>query len=294
MRSRSSTLKLWILETVAVSVCVVAGVAAVPTAQPPRASAAGQAAGSAQGRTGGRGQQGGAPISFDDRTGFRPIFDGSSLAGWDGDPMFWRAESGAIVGESTAEKVLKENTFLIWKGGEPADFELKLEFRINSTNSGVQYRSVHLPAGSGGVTGQWVLKGYQADIDFANQYTGMLYEERGRAFLALRGSFGYVGPNQPPARGAIGNPPVGTSVRGPIGQLENGEALKGYIRVNEWNQFHVVARGAVLVHVLNGHVTALFVDDDPVGRSLKGLLGLQLHTGAPMKVEFRNIFLKTL
>ena len=54
------------------------------------------------------------------------------LKGWDGDPRFWRAENGAIVGETTPDKKLEENTFMIWKGGEPADFELKVEFRITA------------------------------------------------------------------------------------------------------------------------------------------------------------------
>jgi len=101
-----------------------------------------------------------------------------------------KAEGGSIVGETTADNKLTENTFVIWRGGEPADFELKVEFRINSTNSGIQFRSVHLPAGptsserGGPIAGKWVLKGYQADIDFTNQYTGQIYEERGRTFLA--------------------------------------------------------------------------------------------------------------
>jgi hypothetical protein len=216
----------------------------------------------------------GGPVPFEDRTGFQSIFDGRSLGQWDGDPAFWRVEGGALVGETTTDRALATNTFLVWRGGEPADFELKLEFRINATNSGVQYRSVELTD-----VGRWVLKGYQADIDFENQFTGMLYEERGRAFLAPRGTFGYVGPGQTP--------------RGRLGALESGDALKAFIRQNDWNQFHVVARGNVLVHVINGRVTALFVDDDVAGRAMKGLIGLQLHVGPPMKVEFRNIWLKT-
>ena len=88
----------------------------------------------------------GAPIPFDEHAGFKQIFDGTTLKGWDGDPKFWRAEAGAIVGQSTAENAVTQNTFIIWRSGEPADFELKVEFRINSTNSGVQYRSVQLPA----------------------------------------------------------------------------------------------------------------------------------------------------
>jgi hypothetical protein len=289
-----------------VCTCLVLGAALRSTsvrAQAPTATA-GQAPSAGGSQTSGRGRggpQGGAPIAFDDHTGFRAIFDGKTLTGWDGDPTFWRAENGTIVGESTPEKVIAQNTFLIYRGGEPADFELKIEFRINSTNSGVQYRSVQLPEGGADNIGKWVLKGYQADIDFANQYTGMLYEERGRAFLALRGSLGYIGPNQLAARGRQGPagtapaaPAVSAGVRGPIGQLETGDALRSYIKVNDWNQLHIVARGNVLVHVLNGHVTAVFVDDDEAGRSMKGLMGLQIHVGPPMKVEFRNVFLKTL
>ena len=135
-------------------------------------------------------------LPFENHDGFVSIFDGTSLTGWDGDPKFWRAESGAIVGRTTPENNLTENTFIIWRGGEPADFELKLEYRISATNSGIQLRSVHLPAGTpagrGVIAGQWVMKGYQADIDAANQYTGQIYEERGRAFLAMRGQFAYV------------------------------------------------------------------------------------------------------
>lgn len=269
-------------------------------AQAPAAGA--PAAGARQGGGGG-GARGGGAIAFDNYAGFRQIFDGKSLTGWDGDPTFWRAEGGSIVGESTAEKVVRQNTFLIWSGGEPADFELKLEFKMNSTNSGVQYRSTRVPEGQpdGNATiGKWVLKGYQADIDFANQYTGMLYEERGRGFLAPRGTFGYVGSNQLPqaARGQPAPTPApGAPAPGPRGQLaalEDGEALKAHIKQNDWNQFHVIARGNMLVHIINGRVTAMFLDDDAASRAMKGLIGLQIHVGAPMKIEFRNVYLKTL
>jgi hypothetical protein len=277
----------------------------VPAAAAPEGGAGSQGREGRGGRDVGGGRGGGAgslaPIPFGQRTGFQPIFDGKTLNGWDGDPTFWRVENGAIVGESTASRPVTQNTFLIWRGGEPADFELKLEFRINSTNSGVQYRSQQLPEAGEGQSriGKWVLKGYQADIDFNNQYTGMLYEERGREFLARRGMLGYVGPNQPPAgrRGQAATPAPGSAAPGPrgrLGQLADDEALKAHINQNDWNQFHVIARGNVLIHVLNDHVTMVFVDDDAANRAMKGLIGLQMHTGAPMKVEFRDIFLKTL
>jgi hypothetical protein len=212
-------------------------------------------------------------LSFDDHTGFESIFDGKTLKGWDGDPAAWRVENGVILGESTAEKPLKANTFLIWRGGQPKDFELKLEFRLNSTNSGIQYRSVELPD-----VGKWVLKGYQADIDFQNQFTGQLYEERGRGFLALRGQATQI---QPGKKRLIAN-------------LKSGDDLKAVIKVNDWNQFHVIARGNILTHIMNGQLMAEAIDDDPQNRAMGGLIGFQMHVGPPMKVEFRNIWLKNL
>src|SRR5206468_5841711 len=111
----------------------------------------------------------------DDNTGFVPIFDGKTLNGWDGDTKFWRVENGEIVGETTPEKVMTQNSFLIWRGGTVKDFELKVEFRMNGTNSGIQYRSSELPN-----VGKWVLKGYQADLDFTEGYLGNVHDERGR------------------------------------------------------------------------------------------------------------------
>ena len=79
-----------------------------------------------------------------DLGGFVPIFDGT-LNGWDGDRTFWRAENNTIVGESTPAKVVERNTFLIWRGGRPRDFELKAEIRLSGTNSGIQFRSREMP-----------------------------------------------------------------------------------------------------------------------------------------------------
>ena len=229
---------------------------------------------------GGRGQgpRGADPLVLDDHAGFQSIFDGKSLKGWDGDPSFWRAENGVIVGQSTEQNPIKQNTFLIWRGGEPADFELKVEFRVDATNSGVQFRSIQLPPGPD--IGKWVMKGYQADIDFANQFTGQIYEERGRGFLAMRGQAVYVPDG--------GRPKV-------IGNLQKSpDELKAIIKVNDWNQVHLIARGNTIIQILNGAVTSIVVDDDSTNRALGGLLGFQLHVGPPMKAEFRNIWLKRL
>jgi hypothetical protein len=240
--------------------------------------AAAQQSGTGQPGPGGRGGGGGgrAAAAPDDNAGFEALFDGKTLNNWDGEPGFWRAEDGAIVGETTAERPLKQNTFLVWRGGTVRDFELKLEFRLTaSANSGVQYRSVIVPEVS-----KWAMKGYQADMDGANNYTGMVYEERGRGFLAPRGTFNRL------AEGRVSKQ---------IATVGEADALKAFIKTGaEWNQIHVIARGNTLVHVINGHVMAVFVDEEPQGRAMEGLLGLQLHVGQAMKNEFRNVLFKKL
>jgi hypothetical protein len=210
----------------------------------------------------------------DDTAGFAQIFDGKTLNNWDGDPEFWRVEEGAITGQTTPDKPLKQNTFIIWRGGTTKDFELKLEFRMNGGNSGVQYRSAALTD-----VGKYVLKGYQADMDAESRYTGMLYEERGRGFLAERGRFTRM---------------VEGGQRKLIGSPGDGEELKALIKQGDWNQLHIIARGTTVIHVINGRIMSAFLDDDTAGRIAEGLLGLQLHVGPPMKIEFRSIMLKKL
>jgi hypothetical protein len=225
--------------------------------------------------------RGAAPLKYDDYTGFTKIFDGT-MKNWDGDTTLWKAEGDSLVGITTAEKPLTQNTFVIWRGGEPADFELKVEYRMSSTNSGIQFRSTQVPAGGEGKSaiGKWVLKGYQADIDFGNDYTGMIYEERGRGFIMHRGDAIEIGAD---------------GVSRLIGNLQTTpDELKALIKPGEWNQVHLIARGNTIVNIVNGHVTAFVLDSDSKGRSMKGLLGFQIHVGPPMKIEFRNIYLKSL
>jgi hypothetical protein len=200
---------------------------------------------------------------------------------WDGDPKFWRVENGNIVGESTPEKVVGPNTFLIWRGGAPGDFELKVEIRMSATNSGIQYRSRMIPANQGQQPDRpghaWRLGGYQMDMDFSNTYPGGLYEEGGRGFLAERGTATYI---------------AADGTKGAIGALKSLDELKASFKPGEWNQFHIIARGNTLVHIVNGMVAAVCVDDDLKGRSMAGLVGFQLHAGAPMKLEIRNAAIK--
>ncbi len=206
-------------------------------------------------------------------TGFTQIFDGKTLANWDCDPDFWRVENGALVGETKADHQPKQNIFCIYKGGQPADFELRLQYRLTGAqtgNTGIQYRSVELPD-----VAKWVLKGYQADIDAQQHYTGQLYEERGRAFLALRGQVVSI--------------PDGQKA-GSIGSVGDAAELKNAIKVDDWNDVTIIARGNTLIHIFNGRLMCVIVDDDKANRKMEGALGIQLHkTTGPMKMETRNI-----
>jgi hypothetical protein len=208
--------------------------------------------------------------------GYRSIFDGTTLDGWEGDPKYWRAEGGSLVGEITPDTVIKSNTFIIWRGGRPQDFDLKLEYRITPDgNSGINYRSAVVPDA---VTpgNRFAMRGYQFDVDGRQRYAGNNYEEKGRLFLALRGQL---------TRVVGGRPPVLVSTFAEAGDLAK-------VITDGWNAVHIIARGPALTHVLNGRLMCVVVDDDRPNRPADGLLGVQMHVGPPMKVEYRNIRLK--
>ena len=212
-----------------------------------------------------------------DEPGFAPIFDGQSLKGWEGDPTYWRVEGGALVGEITPATIVKSNTFIIWRGGRPKDFELKLEYRITASgNSGINYRSASVPDP---VTpaNAFALRGYQFDLDGGRKYTGNNYEEKGRLFLAVRGQV---------TRVVGGRPPIVVASVGDEAQLVA-------IQTDDWNTVHLNIRGNTLMHLLNGRLMSVTIDDDAANRPADGLIGMQVHVGPPMKVEYRNIRLKT-
>jgi hypothetical protein len=209
-----------------------------------------------------------------DETGFVPIFDGKTLDGWEGDPTYWRVENGCLVGEVTPETLLKRNSFIIWRGGTPADFELKVEYRVSEKgNSGINYRSAEVE------DTPFALRGYQLDIDGANRYTGQNYEERGRTFLALRGDFSRADAD---------------GVSRIIGSVGEKDELAGFVRNGDWNTAHLIVRANTLIHMVNGQVMSVVVDDDRERRKSSGLIGVQVHVGPPMKIEYRNFRLKNL
>jgi hypothetical protein len=205
----------------------------------------------------------------------KAIFNGKDLKDWDGDPKFWSVQDGAITGLTTAENPTKGNTFCVWRGGTLKDFELTMMFKMENHNSGVQYRSKTIDNDAG----KWVMSGYQADMDGSHKYTGGLYEERGRGILAL--------PGQKVTIGADGKPKV-------TGTLADPKDIKAKIKDKDWNALVIIAQGNHLVQKLNGLQTVDITDDDEKRRAMEGLLGLQMHAGPPMKVQFKEIMLKVL
>lgn len=227
-----------------------------------------------------------------DMEDFISIFDGKSLEGWSGDPKYWSVENGNLTGKVTPETLLKRNTFIIWEGGEPDDFELKLEFRISETgNSGINYRSEPLD------TIPFAVRGYQADIDGKNRYTGQNYEEKKRTTLAYRGEKVIINSQDNPVEPGSLRANVAKNCwqsRKVVGTLGESDSLKTKIKAEDWNEAHLIIKGNRLKHYINGILMSDVTDNDAVNRKMSGKLGVQVHVGPPMKVEYRNIQLKNL
>lgn len=202
------------------------------------------------------------------------LFNNKDLSGWDGDPRLWSARDGVLRGETTAENPAQGNTFLIWKGGAVGDFELRLSFRIERGNSGIQCRSQHLKDRK---ENAWVVAGYQAEVENTPGKVGFLYHEKGRGYLCNVGEKVEVGED--------GKPKV-------VGMLGEKAAIGATYKKGDWNDYVIIARGNHLRHYLNGIQTVDLVDNDPKGHALSGILALQLHAGPPMVVEFRDIRIK--
>ncbi len=205
--------------------------------------------------------------------GFVSIFDGETLAGWNADTDYWSVRDGAITGETTPADQLLQNTFAVWEGGMTKDFELKLSYRIIGGNSGIQFRSRYQ-----GDPSDRRISGYQADIDSGDRYTGILFEELGRRFLAWRGDV--------------------TELRDDgvhlVGSLGTADEIQAQVKKEDWNEYHIIADGPHIRLMINGVPTAAVTDLNEAARSLEGLLAFQLHTGPPMTVQFKDIRIKHL
>lgn len=207
------------------------------------------------------------------------LFNGKDLAGWDGDSRLWSVKDGAIRGETTKDNSAKGNTFLLWKGGAAGDFDLRLKFRSSATNnSGIQYRSKHITDGK--VANAWVVRGYQGEIRNENKLpnvSGFIYDEGGK-----RGRLVLVGEQ---AIWKDGKKEV-------TGRTCTPEEFQKAFRLDDWNEYAIIARGNRIKHYINGVLAVDFTDADPELALKSGIIALQLHAGNPMWVEFKDIRLK--
>ena len=241
------------------------------------------------------------PIDFAEHDGWTPLFDGKTLNGWSGDTN-WKVEDGAIVIESTCEKPTG-TIYLVWQGGEAADFELKMEMKGTGTiNGGVQYRGwIVPPAQRGGGAGRgpqpacpsgaargtppdamaearWNMAGAQYDFDAANRYTGQFYEQAtGRGIIAWKGQ--------------VVRTETGKSPR-LLATLGDQAAIDAIYKPNDWNALHIIAVGNVMTHLLNGRVLSILTDEDATKFHKSGLIGLEVESTG--KLFTRNIWLKKL
>ena len=206
--------------------------------------------------------------------GFVRLFNGHDLAGWEGDPRIWSARDGTITGQTTPEVTVKENNFLVWKD-EVEDFELRLKFKLEGGNSGIYYHARKRPADQ---TKGEALVGTQADFDATGRWTGVIMEYTLREVLAERGQQVNIDEN--------GKIHV-------IATLGDPQALLQWIKPNEWNDYTVISRGGHVILRINGTLMSELDDRDPK-RLVRGWLGLQVHTGPPMRVQFKDIFLHRL
>jgi len=228
------------------------------------------------------------PLNFAGHEGYVSLFDGASLKGWDGNPKFWRVEGGAIVGESTPQSP-SGNTYLTYRDLEAKDFTLKLEIKVEGAGgTGIQYRSrTGLPwigpnlSNPSAVNLNWMMTGPQADFlpGSGDTMSGQFYSENtAMHILAYRGQV---------VEG------FGLARKELMGNIGDRQALGAAVKVNDWNEYTIIARGGTCIHILNGQLMAVMVDDDPASsNNQSGFIGIEIEGIA--KISVRNIWIKKL
>jgi len=201
------------------------------------------------------------------------LFNGKDLEGWFGDPKVWSVKDGAITGETTPENKITQNTYLIWQAGKVDNFELRLKYRNVNGNRGIQYRSRMRHAEG------WGVLGYQADLEAGNTYSGILYEDGGRGVVAQRG------------QKVVARPDGKKDV---VGSTGDPATIQAEIKKEDWNEYIIIARGNYFRHMINGHITMEFVDEQKEKRADSGILAFQVHAGPPMMVQYKDIQLTKL
>lgn len=227
-----------------------------------------------------------APARAADDPGFVSLFNGKDLTGWKGDMRYFSVRDGSIHAETSAAMPLEKNTFLVCTAGEFADFELRFDYKVKGGNSGIQYRSE--------LVSDFVMKGYQSDFEDRNRFTGMFFEENGRMFMANPGEYVTVKP-----LGQL-TPQEATKKQKPRARLDKvkfattEEAFAHIKDPTEWHSMVVIAKGNTFVHILDGKVMSVAVDEDPANFRKTGLIGLQVHSGPPMTINLKNIRIRAL
>jgi hypothetical protein len=210
-----------------------------------------------------------SPLTSSAQDGFKPLFNGKDLTGWDGNPELWSVEDGCITGKTTGPDQLAYNQFLIWRGGTVKNFELRVKVKQSVNNTGIQYRSKELPE-----NGKWSVGGYQCDIHPAAPNNAMVYEERGRGIICQNG------------QGVVIDPEAKRWLASEHDTVE--------VDIAEWHEYTIIAQGNHLIHKIDGQVTIDLLDFEEKARSLEGLLAFQIHRGPAMTVQIKDVMLKTL
>jgi hypothetical protein len=199
--------------------------------------------------------------------GFTSMFNGRDLTGWEGKTGWWFVQDGCLTSESTPDKPCTKCNYLMWRGGKPGDFELRLSYRLIGGNSGIQFRSRELP--------DWDTSGYQADMEAGDHWTGCLFEHQ-RGGVSMRGQKTVIGED-------------GKKQVTPLGDPQ--ELLKA-VKKDDWNDYRVVARGSEITLEINGLVMCQAIDNQTGQAAKDGVIALQMHPGPPMKVQFKNLRIK--
>ena len=210
-----------------------------------------------------------ATLTAQAEEGFRSLFNGKDLAGWDGNSELWSVEDGCITGKTTGPEQLTYNQFIIWRGGVLKNFELRAQVKLAGSNSGIQYRSREFPD-----TGKWSIGGYQCDIHPTTVNNAMVFGEKAGGILVRNGQSVVI---EPEGKRWL------TAEHEPV-----------TVDMAEWHEYAIIARGNHLVHKIDGRVTADLIDFSNKTFAPEGLLAFQLHRGPAMKVQIKDVLLKEL
>lgn len=191
----------------------------------------------------------------DSKDGFKPLFDGKTLTGWEGKLKWFRVEDGAVVAGTLKEKI-PNNEFLCTEKTYK-NFELRLKAKLvgDGANAGIQFRTKRIP-------NHHEVSGYQCDMGLMGKdiIWGSLYDE------SRRKKFLVVGPQ---------------------------DKVQPAVKLGDWNDFVIRAEGPHIQIWVNGVQTVDFTEKDE-GIDDSGIIGLQIHSGPASEASYKEIRIKEL